>query len=235
MLTGLGTRTRFSASTVDQMPRHVASGHVFGSPVAIPVPDLDRTDHLVILGANPYASNGSVCTAPDFPGRIEAIQARGGKVVVVDPRLSRTAEQADQWISIRPGTDAGLLAAMRDVSPETVQKDKTPFGPILETFVFSELRKIASWSEQRCSFSHYRDKDKNEVDIVLENRRGEIVGIEVKSSATVSGDDFSGMRKLAEACGKKFVQGLVLYDHDQVVPFADNMFAAPLSCLWGAL
>ena len=130
--------------------------------------------------------------------------------------------------------DAGLLAAMRDVSPDTVQRDKTAFGPILETFVFSELRKIASWSEQRCSFSHFRDKDKNEVDIVLENRRGEIVGIEVKSSATVSGDDFSGMRKLAEACGKKFVQGLVLYDHDQVVPFADNMFAAPLSCLWGA-
>jgi anaerobic selenocysteine-containing dehydrogenase len=112
LLTGLGTRHRFSASTVDQMPRHVASGHVFGSPVAIPVPDLDRTDHLVILGANPYASNGSVCTAADFPGRIEAIQARGGKVVVVDPRLSRTAEQADQWVSIRPGTDALLLAAM---------------------------------------------------------------------------------------------------------------------------
>ena len=112
LLTGLGTRHRFSASTVDQMPRHVASGYVFGSPVAIAVPDLDRTDHLVILGANPYASNGSVCTAPDFPGRIEAIQARGGKVVVVDPRLSRTAEQADQWVSIRPGTDAFLLAAM---------------------------------------------------------------------------------------------------------------------------
>lgn len=115
LLTGLGTRNRFSASTVDQMPRHVASGHVFGSPVAIPVPDLDRTDHLLILGANPYASNGSVCTAPDFPGRIEAIQARGGKVVVVDPRRSRTAEQADQWVSIRPGTDALLLAAMANV------------------------------------------------------------------------------------------------------------------------
>lgn len=112
LLTGLGTRHRFSASTVDQMPRHVASGYVFGSPVAIAVPDLDRTDHLVILGANPYASNGSVCTAPDFPGRIEAIQERGGKVVVVDPRLSRTAEQADEWVSIRPGTDALLLAAI---------------------------------------------------------------------------------------------------------------------------
>ncbi|MGA9276351.1 molybdopterin-dependent oxidoreductase, partial [Ilumatobacter sp.] len=118
LLTGLGTRVRFSASTVDQMPRHVAAGHVFGSPVAIPVPDLDRTDHLLILGANPYASNGSVCTAPDFPGRIEAIQERGGKVVVVDPRRSRTAEQADQWVSIRPGTDALLLAAIANVLVE---------------------------------------------------------------------------------------------------------------------
>lgn len=115
LLSGTGTRNRFSASTVDQMPRHVASGHVFGSPVAIPVPDLDRTDHLVILGANPYASNGSVCTAPDFPGRIERMQERGGKLVVVDPRRSRTAEQADQHVSIRPGTDALLLAAIANV------------------------------------------------------------------------------------------------------------------------
>ena len=129
--------------------------------------------------------------------------------------------------------DAGLLAALRDVSPDVVAKDKTSFGPILETFVFGELCKIESWSEQRCSFSHFRDKDKNEVDIVLENRRGEVVGIEVKSSATVSANDFSGMRKLAEACGKKFIQGMVLYDHDQVVPFSDNMFATPLSALWG--
>jgi anaerobic selenocysteine-containing dehydrogenase len=112
LLTGLGTTHRFSASTVDQMPRHVASGYVFGSPVAIPVPDLDRTDFLMILGANPYASNGSVCTAADFPGRIEAMRARGGRLVVVDPRLSRTAEEADEWIAIRPGSDAFLLAAM---------------------------------------------------------------------------------------------------------------------------
>lgn len=131
--------------------------------------------------------------------------------------------------------DAGLLAALRDVSPDVANNDKTTFGPILETFVFSELQKIATWSEERCTFSHFRDKDNNEVDIVLENRRGQVVGIEVKASATVSSKDFSGMRKLAEACGKKFVQGLVLYDHDQVVPFADNMFAVPLSSLWSGL
>ena len=115
MLHSLGTRNVFSASTVDQMPRQVASGFVFGSPATVPVPDLDRTDHLMILGANPYASNGSLCTAPDFPGRIEAIRARGGKLVVVDPRRSRTAEEADEWLAIRPGTDALFLAAMVQV------------------------------------------------------------------------------------------------------------------------
>ena len=129
--------------------------------------------------------------------------------------------------------DAGLLAAMRDVSPEEIRKDKTSFGAILETFVFGELRKIATWSEQQCTFSHFRNKDRNEVDIVLENRSGEIIGIEIKSSATVSASDFSGMRKLADACGDKFVQGIVLYDHDTVVPFGEQLFAAPLSCLWG--
>ncbi len=112
LLTGLGTRHRYSASTVDQMPRQVAAGLVFGTPLSVPVPDLDRTDYLLMLGANPYASNGSLCTAPDFPGRIESMQARDGKLVVVDPRRSRTAEQADEWLAIRPGSDALFLAAL---------------------------------------------------------------------------------------------------------------------------
>mgnify|MGYP003347731221 CR=1 FL=1 len=112
LLGALRNRRRFSASTVDQAPRQVASGFVFGSPVAVPVPDLDHTDHLVVIGANPYASNGSMCTAPDFPGRIERMRERGGRLVVVDPRRSRTAEEADLWLPIRPGTDALFLAAM---------------------------------------------------------------------------------------------------------------------------
>lgn len=128
--------------------------------------------------------------------------------------------------------DAGLLASFRGISPENIRKDKTQFGAVLETYVFGELQKIASWSEKRYSFSHFRDKDRNEVDIVIENRLGQIIGIEVKSSATVSSNDFSGMKKLAEACGDKFVQGLVLYDHDQKVPFGERMMAAPLSSLW---
>ncbi|HEX9887937.1 MAG TPA: molybdopterin-dependent oxidoreductase [Nitriliruptorales bacterium] len=112
LIKALATRNVFSASTVDQMPKHVQCGLMFGDPLAIPVPDLDRTDHLVILGANPLMSNGSLATAPDWPGRLKAIRARGGKVVVVDPRYTRTAARADEHVAIRPGADGYLLAAM---------------------------------------------------------------------------------------------------------------------------
>ncbi|GII81717.1 dehydrogenase [Sphaerisporangium rufum] len=105
----LGTRNVFSASTIDQMPKHVACGHMFGDPLAISVPDLDRTDHLLMLGANPAESNGSLCAAPDFPGRLKALRARGGRLVVVDPRRTRTAALADEHLFVRPGTDALLL------------------------------------------------------------------------------------------------------------------------------
>ena len=109
LLQGLATTNVFSASTVDQMPKHVSAGLMFGTPITIPIPDIDHTDLLVMLGANPFASNGSLMTAPDLPGRLRAIRARGGRIVCVDPRRSKTAEEADEWVAIRPGTDAHLL------------------------------------------------------------------------------------------------------------------------------
>ena len=115
MLRSMGSRNIFSASSVDQMPMHVAGGFMFGSAQHIPVPDIDHTDYLLMLGANPYMSNGSLCSAPDYPGRIQAIRARGGKVVVVDPRRSKTAENSDEWVSIRPGTDGLFMAALAHV------------------------------------------------------------------------------------------------------------------------
>lgn len=108
----LGTRNVYSATTLDQMPKHVSSGLLFGDPLAIPVPDLDHTDHLLLLGANPLESNGSLCTAADFPGKLRALRARGGTLTVVDPRRTRTAKLADRHLAIRPGADALLLAAM---------------------------------------------------------------------------------------------------------------------------
>jgi anaerobic selenocysteine-containing dehydrogenase len=112
IIRALGTRQVFSASTLDQMPKHVALGYMFGSPVAFTVPDLDRTDYLVIIGANPLVSNGSLATAADFPGKLRALRKRGGKVTVIDPARTRTVEVADRHLAPRPGTDAALLFAI---------------------------------------------------------------------------------------------------------------------------
>jgi anaerobic selenocysteine-containing dehydrogenase len=111
----LGTKNIFTATTVDQMPKYVSAGLMFGHQISIPVPDLDRTDYLLALGANPLASNGSLATAPDWRGRLRAIQERGGRVVVIDPRRSRTAEVADEHHFIRPGADAHFLFALANV------------------------------------------------------------------------------------------------------------------------
>jgi anaerobic selenocysteine-containing dehydrogenase len=112
LVKALRTTNVYSASSVDQLPKHVSSGYLFGDPLAIPVPDLDRTDLLVILGGNPRVSNGSLLTAPDLPGRLTALRRRGGRLVVVDPKRTRTAERADLHLPIRPGTDALLLLAI---------------------------------------------------------------------------------------------------------------------------
>jgi anaerobic selenocysteine-containing dehydrogenase len=111
-LRALGGKWRFSATSVDQLPKMVSSCLLFGAPLAVPVADIDHTDYLLVLGANPLASNGSLMTAPDFPGRLEKLRARGGRLVVVDPRRSETAAAADEHVFVRPGSDALLLFAL---------------------------------------------------------------------------------------------------------------------------
>jgi anaerobic selenocysteine-containing dehydrogenase len=115
LLKAIGTKSIFSASTVDQFPKQVASALMFGTGTTVAIPDLDRTDYLLCLGANPLASNGSLMTAPDARGRLRAIRKRGGRIVVVDPRRSRTAQEADEHLAIRPGTDALLMMALLHV------------------------------------------------------------------------------------------------------------------------
>ncbi len=115
LLQAAHTNNVYSASTVDQMPKQVSAGLMFGGALVVPVPDVDRTDYLLMLGANPYASNGSLMTAPDIPGRLKALRKRGGKLVVVDPRRTKTAEEADEHLAIRPGTDALFLFAIVNV------------------------------------------------------------------------------------------------------------------------
>jgi anaerobic selenocysteine-containing dehydrogenase len=108
----IGTRNVFSASTLDQMPKQLAAGLLFGHWLSIAIPDIARTDLLVVIGANPAVSNGSLWTVPDFRGKARAMQARGGKLVVIDPRRTETAELADQHLFIRPGGDVFLLLGL---------------------------------------------------------------------------------------------------------------------------
>ncbi|NEB40028.1 molybdopterin-dependent oxidoreductase [Streptomyces sp. SID14515] len=132
LLAALRTRNVFTASTLDQMPKHVSSGLLFGDAHAIPVPDLDRTDHLLLIGANPLESNGSLCTAPDFPGRLKALRRRGGTLTVIDPRRTRTARLADRHVAIRPGADALLLAALAHTLIDEKLADPGPLAEHLE-------------------------------------------------------------------------------------------------------
>jgi anaerobic selenocysteine-containing dehydrogenase len=108
----LGTKNVFSASTLDQMPKQLSSGLMFGHWISVALPDIARTDLLLVIGANPLASNGSMWTVPDFKGKAKAMQARGGKLIVIDPRRTETAAVADAHHFIRPGADVFLLAAM---------------------------------------------------------------------------------------------------------------------------
>jgi anaerobic selenocysteine-containing dehydrogenase len=142
LLRALGTENRYSASTVDQMPKQVSAGLMFGTGISVPVPDVDRTDYLVVMGANPFASNGSLMTAPDLPGRLEALRARGGRLVVVDPRRSRTAEAADVHLAIRPGTDALLLFAVVATLFEEGLVDLGTVGPWVDGV--DEVRRLAA-------------------------------------------------------------------------------------------
>jgi anaerobic selenocysteine-containing dehydrogenase len=111
----LHTRNRFSATSVDQLAHHIAGYFMFGHQLLLPIPDVDRTQFLLILGANPAVSNGSLMTAPGMNRRLQEIRQRGGKVVLVDPRYNETARLADQHLFIRPGTDVLLLLALLHV------------------------------------------------------------------------------------------------------------------------
>lgn len=130
--------------------------------------------------------------------------------------------------------DSGLLCALLGATAERIAANRSIFGPLLETFVMSEVMKQLGWLDDGYTLSHYRDKDKDEVDFVVESAAGDIIGIEVKAAATVSSSDFKGLKKLAAATGKAFKLGAVLYDGEQSLPFGEQMYAAPISCLWGA-
>ena len=128
--------------------------------------------------------------------------------------------------------DTGLACALLGVDATALVADRHLLGQILETFVFQELRRQASWHDEPLAFFHFRDKDGVEVDIVIERGARTLVGVEVKAAATVTAADFRGLRKLREAAGKRFVAGVVLYDGEVSVRFDEQLYAVALRALW---
>jgi len=128
--------------------------------------------------------------------------------------------------------DTGVACALLGINAEVLASDRTLLGQLLETFVFQELRRQASWHEEAVAFYHFRDKDGVEVDIVLEGSGQRLAGVEVKASATVTAADFKGLRKLKEAVSERFAAGVVLYDGEATVSFGEGLFAIPISRLW---
>ena len=130
--------------------------------------------------------------------------------------------------------DSGLLAMLMDVTVKDVQEDKSRYGHVLESFVFGELYKHTTSADDDYRLLYYRDADKFEVDVVIENTAGQLVGVEVKASTTVKERDLRGLKKLSSLAGNQFTAGVLLYDGDETMPLGSNIWAAPLSTLWGS-
>jgi len=128
--------------------------------------------------------------------------------------------------------DTGVACALLGLDAPALTRDRATLGQLLETFVFQELRRQASWHETAIGFHHFRDKDGAEVDIVLERGAREVAGVEVKAAATVTAKDFRGLRKLMEAAGERFATGVVLYDGESSASFGEGLYAVPIRALW---
>ena len=167
-------------------------------------------------------------TAARYAGVFETMYLLKRVDVWARNRLSRVVKTPKlQFI------DAGLLAMLMHLGIEEVRRDRSRFGQVWETFVFGELLKHTTSAEGDYQLLYYRDADKVEVDLVIENAAGQLVGVEVKASATVKASDLRGLRKLAALAGDQFKMGVLLYDGAETLPLGDGIWAAPLSSLWG--
>lgn len=128
--------------------------------------------------------------------------------------------------------DTGLASSLLGIDAGVLSKDRALLGRLMETFVLQEIRRQASWRDDAIGFHHFRDKDGYEVDIVLEREGRDVAGVEVKAAATVTESDFKGLRKLKDASSERFAAGVVLYDGESTVRFAEDLFAVPVKALW---
>lgn len=204
---------------------------------------LDKLEHLPRLMKMFGQVSGQLCNFSQLGGQIGLDHKTVGKYLAVFEQMY-LLQRLPAWAGTALGqliktpklqfVDSGLLAALLEIGDITPIHKKSRFGPLLESFVFGELLKFCTWSERRYALSYYRDKSQREVDFVIENAQGAVVGVEVKSAATVSGSDFAGLRHLASLTANRFGAGLILYDGELTLPFGPKLWAIPISTLWQA-
>lgn len=209
------------------------------------IPDvagIERLDQLPRFLRALAQTAGQMCNYTQLAGQVGLDGKTAAKYVGIFEQMY-LLKRVDVWARNRLNrvvktpklqfTDSGLLATLLDLTAQEVENDRTRFGNVLETFVFAELLKHTTTAEGDYRLMYYRDADKVEVDVVIENAAGQLVGVEVKATATVQESALRGLKKLSGLAGDSFKMGILLYDGDEIMPLGDRIWAAPLSTLWG--
>ncbi|MHB9102616.1 MAG: ATP-binding protein [Sulfuricella sp.] len=202
---------------------------------------IEKLDHLPRLLKALAQMAGQLCNFTQLGGQVGLDSKTANKYLAVFEQmflLSRVGPWSSNRLNRIVKTpriqfiDSGLLSALVGLTEASASRDRPLFGRVLESFIYSELLKQATWAERDYALYTYRDKDQVEVDFVIENPAAQVVGVEVKAAASVSAGDMAGLKKLAALAGDKFVAGVVLYDGKDTLPIGKNLWAVPISTLW---
>jgi len=203
---------------------------------------LEKLDHLPRFLRALAQTAGQMCNFTKLGGQVQLDGKTAAKYLSVFEQMY-LLKRVDVWSTNKLSrivktpklqfVDSGLLAALLEITVDEVKQDRTRFGALLETFVYTELMKHSATSDSEYQLLYYRDADKIEVDVVIEDPIGNLVCVEVKAAATVKSNDLRGLKKMAAVAGKKFKLGVLFYDGQEVLPLGDKIWAVPLSSLWG--
>ena len=205
------------------------------------IASIDKLDHLPRLLKSLAQMAGQLCKFTQLGGQVGLDSKTANKYLAVFEQMF-LLRRVEPWSNNRLSRivktpkmqfiDSGLLSTLVDLNEASAARNRALFGRVLENYVYSELLKQATWAERDYALHTYRDKDQVEVDFVIEDAAGQIVGVEVKAAASVSAGDLAGLKKLATLAGKQFVAGIVLYDGNDTLPIGERLWAVPLSTLW---
>lgn len=205
------------------------------------IANLDKLDQLPRLLKAMAQMAGQLCNFAQLGGQVGLDSKTAGKYLAVFEQMF-LLRRITPWSNNRLSRiikapkiqflDSGLLSTLVDLNEASAVRDRSLFGPVLESYVCSELLKQATWAERDYALHTYRDKDQIEVDFVIEDTAGHVVGVEVKAAASLSMGDLSGLKKLSALAGNKFIAGVVLYDGTDTLPIGEQLWAVPISTLW---